>query len=169
MRSDDRRAETYRPVTLSLSHAAVIWVLRVTPFMHLYHSLRVQMFCHDYPLGGNSERLVGLGSHDKLILAEESFKFTSVVAPPCTIERLRHDLKHNNVVALDRAATVPKALGWRTGIRGQSAKGLGQHVSDRIVMVVWKGMSCIVADREKNLYEMGHRKTRPTRKLTVHG
>jgi len=64
-----------------------------------------------YALTGCSECHIGLGPHDHLILTEESFEFTSVIPPPCTIERLGHDHEHNNVVALHRTATVPKALG----------------------------------------------------------
>jgi hypothetical protein len=103
------------------------------------------------PLTCRSQRFKRLGPKDDLILFEKPFEFTSIVAPPRTIDKVCHNLDHNDVVPLHLIAAVPKTLSRGAAIDRQPAKGLGERCPNLVVVTVWKALSGVVVKWEKDL------------------
>jgi hypothetical protein len=52
-----------------------------------------------------------LSSDDDFVLVKQVFEFAPVGLPPCALQWINQNLDGNYVIALHRAAAVPKALG----------------------------------------------------------
>jgi hypothetical protein len=104
----------------------------------------------------DSERLVPLSSDDDFVLVKQVFEFAPVGLPPCALQWINQNLDGNYVIALHRAAAVPKALGRCSGLRRQAPERFGQLRADLVVVICWEALTRVVVNGEKDLHEMWH-------------